>query len=78
VFCFYISGFTLLSVYLYLVFFYLAAYKRHYAFRLTIALEFFYCSYMCLFYVLWVAEIKYVYMYVSKSNKMAYILTVSG
>ena len=58
--------------------FYLAAYKRHYAFRLTIALEFFYCSYMCLFYVLWVAEIKYVYMYASKSNKMAYILTVSG
>jgi len=32
-------------------FFYLAAFKRHYALRLAIAPEFFYCSYMCLFYV---------------------------
>jgi len=31
--------------------FYLAALKRHYALRLAIAPEFFYCSYMCLFYV---------------------------
>ena len=31
--------------------FYLAAFKRHYALRLAIAPEFFYCSYMCLFYV---------------------------
>ena len=29
----------------------LAAFKRHYALRLAIAPEFFYCSYMCLFYV---------------------------
>ena len=56
--CFYISGFTLLAVYLYLVFFYL--FKRHYALRLAIAPEFFYCSYMRLFRVLWVAELKYV------------------
>ena len=34
-----------------LYFFYLAAFKRHYALRLAIASEFFYCSYMCLFYV---------------------------
>jgi len=46
--------------------FYPAAFKRHYALRLSIAPEFFYCSYMCLFYVcvLWVAEIKYVCMYI--------------
>jgi len=31
--------------------FYLAAFKRHYAIRLVIAPEFFYCYYMCLFYV---------------------------
>ena len=31
--------------------FYMAAFKRHYAFRLAIAPEFFYCSYMCLYYV---------------------------
>ena len=48
---FYISGFALLTVYLYLVIFYLAAFKRHYALRLAIAPEFFYCSYTCLFYV---------------------------
>jgi len=30
--------------------FYLAVCKRHYALRLEIAPEFFYCSYMCLFY----------------------------
>ena len=63
-FCFYISensGFTLLTVYLYFVFFYLAAFKRHYALRLAIAPEFFYCSYIAYFMcVLWVAEIKYV------------------
>ena len=47
----YISGFTLLTVYLYFVFLYLAAFKRHYALRLAIAPEFFYGSYMCLFYV---------------------------
>ena len=34
-----------------LCFFYLAAFKRHYALRLAIAPEFFNCSYMCLFYV---------------------------
>ena len=43
--------FKLLTVYLYFVVFYLAAFKRHYALRLAIAPEFFYCSYMCLFYV---------------------------
>jgi len=31
VFCFYISGFTLLTAYLYFVLYYLAAFKRHYA-----------------------------------------------
>ena len=31
--------------------FYLAAFKRHYALHLAIAPEFFYCSYLCLFYV---------------------------
>ena len=36
---------------LYLVFFYLAAFKRHYSLRLAIAPEFLCCSYMCLFYV---------------------------
>jgi len=41
--------------------FYLAAFKRHYA--LAIAPELFYCSYMCSFMcMLWVAEIKYVYV----------------
>ena len=48
VFC--IIGFTLLTVYLYLVF-YLAAFKRHYALRLAVAPEFFIvliCAYfMC-------------------------------
>jgi len=34
VFCFYISGSTLLTIYLYLVTFYQAAFKRHYALRL--------------------------------------------
>ena len=43
---------TLLTVgYLYLLFFYLAAFKRHYTLRFAIAPEFFYCFYMCLFYV---------------------------
>ena len=46
----YINGFTLLTVYLYFVIFYLAAFKRHYALRLAKAPEFFYCFYMCLFY----------------------------
>jgi len=32
-------------------FFYLAAFKRHYALRLAIVPEFFYCFDMCLFYV---------------------------
>jgi len=45
-----ISGFSLLTVYLYLVIFYLAAFKRHHAFRLAIAPEFFCSSYICLFY----------------------------
>ena len=54
--CFYISwisGSTLLTVglYLYLVTFYLVAFKRHYALRLAIAPGFFYCSYICIFYV---------------------------
>ena len=40
--------FTLLTVYLYFVLFYLAAFKRHDALRLAIAPEFFYCSYVCL------------------------------
>jgi len=31
--------------------FYLAAFKSHYALRLAIAPEFFYYSYMCLFYM---------------------------
>ena len=34
-----------------LYFFYLAAFKTHYALRLAIASEFFYCSYVYLFYV---------------------------
>ena len=46
-----ISGSTLLTVYLFVVFFYLAAFKRHYALRLAIAPEFFNCTYMCLFYI---------------------------
>ena len=46
-----LQNFTLLTVYLYFVFFYLAAFKRHYALRLAIAPEFFYCSYMSLFCV---------------------------
>ena len=36
-------------LYLYFAFFTMAAFKRHYALRLAIAPEFFYCSYMCLF-----------------------------
>jgi len=33
------------------IIFYLAAFKRHYTLRLATAPEFFYCFYMCLFYV---------------------------
>ena len=44
--------------------FYLAAFKKHYALRLAIAPEFFYC-FICAYFIcaLWVAEIKYVCMY---------------
>ena len=50
------SVFTYLDLHYYLYIcilysFYLAAFKRHYALRLAIAPELFYCSYMCLFYV---------------------------
>jgi len=38
-------------LYICICIFYLAAFKRHYALRLAIAPEFFYCSYMSLFYV---------------------------
>ena len=67
VFCFYISAFTLLTVYLYFVFFYLAAFKKHYALRLAIAPEFFHCSYMCLFYVCALGCWNKIFMYVCLS-----------
>jgi len=70
--CFYISGFTLLTVYLYFVFFYLAAFKRHYALRLAIAPEFFYCSYMCLFYVCALGCFNKICMYVCMSLQLAF------
>jgi len=66
-----ISGFTLLTVYLYFVFFYLAAFKRHYALHLAIAPEFFYCSYLCLFYVCSLGCWNKICVYVYRSSKRA-------
>jgi len=56
---------------LYWVIFYLAAFKRHYALRLAIAPEFFYCSYMCLFYVCALDCRNKICMYVYRSSKRA-------
>ena len=54
----------MVTEYLYLVIFYLAAFKRHYALHLAIAPEFFKIVFICAYfmYVLWVAEIQYVYV----------------
>jgi len=46
--------------------FYMAAFKRHYALRLAIASEFFYCSYMCLFYVCYLGCWNKICMYVTR------------
>jgi len=51
------------------LFFHLAAFTRHYALRLATAPEFFYCSYMCLFYVCSGLLKKYVCMYVCMHTK---------
>jgi len=51
VFCFvYIWIFITNCIFVFSNFFYLAAFKRHHAFRLGIAPEFFCSSYICLFY----------------------------
>jgi len=50
--------------------FYLAAFKRHYALRLAIPPEFFYCFYMCLFYVCALGCWNKICMYVCKIRQI--------